>query len=110
LGIQIFGLDSSSSVYRSHRQNLGRYRVCHEAALSKDPDVQGHWVARFTQGPKGHVCFVEVLDTALPDEMSNCLRDKALLHREGDGEAGQLELVLTFLFPWSAPRRTDGRL
>ena len=107
--LQIFGLDSTSDVVRAHRQYVGQYHVCYEMALSKDPTVHGHWVARFTQGSNGRLCSVEVVHTDLPDDLARCLRDKALLHPRLPDESGRLEMVVTFHSPWSRRKLGDRR-
>jgi hypothetical protein len=92
--IQVFDSESVPQVLRHYRQNFGRYRMCYEEALPKDPHLEGHWVVRVTLAP-GQVCAVEVIDTRLPEALSTCLREALLLQNTLD-EAGRLELALTF--------------
>jgi hypothetical protein len=105
--LQLDGLDASSRVFAVHRRWMGQYRKCYEAALGKDPALQGRrmapplqgdWVARIRQ-QGDRICSVDVLETTLPDEMSNCLRDAALRQPQAGPEDGQLEMVLVFRVP-----------
>jgi hypothetical protein len=100
-------MDAPSSIRRAYRESVGRYRVCHEAALGQksvsasagERTVNGYWVVRIVHGKKGHICGVEVVHTTLPSELSACLQREARRQRPVGGEPGKLELVLTFYEP-----------
>jgi hypothetical protein len=87
--------------------SVGRYRVCHEAALGQksrsaspgERTLNGYWVARIVHGRGGHIRGVEVVHTTLPSEMSACLRRAAHNQQPVGGEPGRLEVVLTFYEP-----------
>ncbi|HYH42482.1 MAG TPA: hypothetical protein VD867_10890, partial [Burkholderiales bacterium] len=105
--LEIHGVDAASSIRRAYRQSVGRYRVCHEAALSQKSTsasagqrtVNGYWVGRIVHGGGGHICGVEVVHTTLPIDMSACLQRAVRRQRPVGGEAGKLEVVLTFYEP-----------
>jgi hypothetical protein len=105
--LDIHGLDATSSIRRAYRALVGRYRVCHEAALSQksisasagERTVNGYWVARIVHGKGGHICGVEVVHTTFPSELSACLQRELRGQRPVGGEPGKLELVLTFYEP-----------
>lgn len=110
--LQIFGMDASSSVLRA-QQSLaaGEYKLCYREALYKDlalpgsasrPPLQGDWVARFTLR-RDRICALEVLETSLPSEVSDCLRSSALRQVHAGLEEGQFELVLVFRVPYALP-------
>ena len=44
-----------SPIRRAIRAEMGRFRACYEAALVKDPKLEGKVVAKFTIGAKGDV-------------------------------------------------------
>jgi len=44
-----------SPIRRAIRAEMGRFRACYEAALAKNPTLEGTVVARFTIGAKGDV-------------------------------------------------------
>lgn len=110
--VQIFGMDASSSVFLVQRSwTMGEYKLCYREALYKDladhgsgsaPPLQGDWVARFTQR-SDRICAVEVLETSLPGELSNCLRSSALRQEHAGSEAGQFEIALVFRVPYTLP-------
>jgi hypothetical protein len=105
--LAIHGMDAASSIRRAYRESVGRYRVCHEAALGQKSvsasagkrTVNGYWVARIVHGKGGHICSVEVVDTTLPNELSACLRREVRKQRPVGGEPGKLEVVFTFYEP-----------
>jgi hypothetical protein len=105
--LDIHGLDATSSIRRAYRESVGRYRVCHEAALSQksvsasagERTVNGYWVARIVHGKGGHMCGVEVVHTTFPSELSACLQRELRGQRPVGGEPGKLEVVLTFYEP-----------
>jgi hypothetical protein len=106
--LDVHGLGESSSIRRAYRQWVGRYRVCHEYALSQksksarspqERNVEGYWVARVVHGRGGSVCAVEVLETTLPEEMSACVRRELFDQPPVGGEPGRLEIVVTFYGP-----------
>jgi hypothetical protein len=105
--VEIHGVDAASSIRRAYRESVGRYRVCHEAALSQksrstsagERTLNGYWVARIVHGKRGHICAVEVVQTTVSSEMSACLQRALRSQRPVGGDAGKLEVVLTFYAP-----------
>ena len=105
--LEIHGLEAPSSIRRAYRASVGRYRVCHEAALGRksvsasagERTVNGYWVARIVHGKAGHICGVEVVQTTLPSELSACLQRAARRQGPVGGEPGKLEIALTFYEP-----------
>lgn|GEM_PF-3512148 len=107
VAMQIHGLDSSNRVFRAYRQQWGRFRMCHERALGAPGAAdagaggsrsEGHWVARVRQD-QTRVCTVDVVESAVSDEMSACLVAAVRAFTETGSEAGTLEVVLTFNVP-----------
>jgi hypothetical protein len=90
----VSGAASLPHATRNYRQTFGRYRVCYEASLSKNPELAGHWLARVTHVEK--VCSIQVIDTDLPPAMSECLTEAIKTHVNVPESIGQLELVLAF--------------
>jgi hypothetical protein len=86
--LDIHGLDATSGIRRAYRQSVGRYRLCHEAALSqrsvsagaREQAVNGYWVARIVHGKGGHLCAVEVVHTTFPSELSACRQARTRAH------------------------------
>jgi hypothetical protein len=106
VALQVFGVGPTSEAYRAHRRSFGMYRLCYERALAKHVRgdswggaPEGHWVAHVRQGPAGRIRSLLVMDTSLPDEMSDCLRDEMLYRARGSAEERMLELAFTFHFP-----------
>jgi len=105
--LDIHGVQTASSIRRGYRESVGRYRVCHEAALSRksvsasagNPTVNGYWVARIVHGKGGHIRDVAVVHTTLPSELSACLQREVRKQRPVGGDPGKLEVVLTFYEP-----------
>jgi hypothetical protein len=105
--LEIHGVEAPSSIRRAYREPVGRYRVCHEAALGQkslsasagERTVNGYWVARIVHGKEGHICGVEVVHTTLPSELSACLQREARRQGPVGGGPGKLEIVLTFYEP-----------
>src|SRR3954470_18294541 len=90
---------------------MGEYKLCYREALYKQlalPEaagaapLQGDWVARFTQQGE-RVCAVKVVETSLPREVSDCLRNSALQETHAGPEQGQFEIVLVFRVPDTLP-------
>jgi hypothetical protein len=81
---------------RAVRQSFGRFRVCYEAALGKEPQVLGHWVGRVTVGPDETACAVATVATSLPSAFETCVRESLESIRFTGGEAGTFEMALTF--------------
>jgi hypothetical protein len=105
--LDIHGLDATSSIRRAYRESVGRYRVCHEAALGQkavsasagERTIDGYWVARIVHGKGGRICGVEVVHTTFPSELSACLQREFRGQRPVGGGPGKLEVVLTFYEP-----------
>ena len=81
---------------RTVRQNFGRFRVCYEAALGKDPQVLGYWAGRVAVGPDETACAVDTVATSLPSVFETCVRESLESIRFTDVEAGKFEMVITF--------------
>jgi Ca-activated chloride channel family protein len=54
-------------VTRIIRQNFGRFRMCYETALRKDPKLAGRVTARLTIDSRGATSKVEEASADLPD-------------------------------------------
>jgi hypothetical protein len=110
--LEIFGMTPASSVLRVQQsRTMGKYKLCYREALYKDlalseaagrPPLQGDWVARFTQRAD-RICAVDVLETSLPSEVSDCLRSSALQEGHAGAEEGQFEIALVFRVPYTLP-------
>jgi len=110
--LQIFGVAAASNVLRVQQSwTMGEYKLCYREALYKQlalpgaagaPPLQGDWVARFTQHAD-RICAVEVVETSLPSEVSDCLRNSALQKTHAGPEEGQFEIVLVFRAPYTLP-------
>ncbi len=103
LALQVFGVGPTSEAYRAHRRSFGMYRLCYERALAKHVRgdswggvPEGHWVAHVEQASDGRILSLLVIDTSLPDEMSDCLRDEVFYRARGSAEERTLELAFTF--------------
>jgi hypothetical protein len=103
--VTIANHEPTAPTSRAYRSFAGHYRWCYEQALAEDPGYQGrtnepplagHWVARIAYGDADRICALDVIDTDLPEKMSQCLQ-RMIPRIEGATEtAGQLELVLGF--------------
>jgi hypothetical protein len=55
------------TIQRIVRQSFGRFRVCYESALRRDPRLEGRIAVRFTINPAGEVSVASDSGSDLPD-------------------------------------------
>ncbi len=73
-GIQLGGRLPSAVVQRIVRQNYGRFRLCYEKGLVRNPNLEGRVNVRFVIGADGSVASVMNGGSSLPDSsVVNCV-------------------------------------
>ncbi len=65
---QVTGMLPPEVVQRIARQNFGRFRLCYENGLRKNPGLQGRVTVKFTIGEKGNVTSALDGGSDLPDK------------------------------------------
>ncbi|HSC87778.1 MAG TPA: AgmX/PglI C-terminal domain-containing protein [Polyangiaceae bacterium] len=62
-------------IQRTVRQNFGRFRMCYQAGLSRNPGLEGRVAVRFVIDRRGSVSNVGLAGSGLPDAAVNdCLK------------------------------------
>jgi hypothetical protein len=78
------------------RQNFGRFRICYEQTLARDPEARGYWVGRVAVGSGERACAADTIETSLAPELATCL-EQAFEPMELTGVgAGKFQIALTF--------------
>jgi hypothetical protein len=73
-GTKVDGPLPPEVVQRIVRQNFGRFRLCHDNALAKTPNLAGNVVTKFTVQPNGDVGKVSTASATISDkEMVACV-------------------------------------
>jgi MYXO-CTERM domain-containing protein len=88
-------------VQRIVRQSFGRFRFCYDAALMRNPRLEGRVSVQFTLGANGEVVAPKVLPGGLEDAtMAACVRDAfaKLTFPQPDGTVG-----VTYALMFSPP-------
>jgi hypothetical protein len=65
--VSVNGLLPTDVVRRAVRQNLGRFRLCYDSGLRKNPKLAGAVVARFVINPAGTVTASQKIESSMPD-------------------------------------------
>jgi len=68
VAMAVKGRRAPEGVERAVRQNFGRYRMCYEQGLARDPDLAGEVTLRFVIDGQGRVLRAASYGRALPDE------------------------------------------
>lgn len=62
-------------IQRTVRQNFGRFRMCYQAGLTRNPSLEGRVSVRFVIGRDGAVSNVGLVGAGMPDaSVNDCLR------------------------------------
>jgi hypothetical protein len=105
VSFRVANLDNTVRPAAAYRGYLAHFRWCYEVVLAKDParrglsdakPIAGHLVARIAHAENGRVCSVQVVDTNMLEEVTDCVESKLFQMRSLLGGAGQLEVVFTF--------------
>lgn len=64
---QVSGRLPASTIQRIVRQNFGRFRMCYQDALAKNPNLEGRVAVRFVIGREGAVSSAQNGGSSLPD-------------------------------------------